>query len=75
MKILDLVLVGSITSLIGSIMFKLFVNDNDESNNYLKDYKLIEIAFFVTGVVLHLILEYIGFNSQYCQKLNASFNG
>ena len=74
----ETVSVGIITALIGSIVIKILINfnrvDDNESNNFENTIKnwnknyLIEISLFFTGVLIHLLLEYIGLNKWYCAK-------
>jgi hypothetical protein len=69
---------GFITMLIGSVVIKIIIkfneiehNDSIIINDYLKklDSKyIIEIALFVTGISIHLLFEYSGFNNWYCEK-------
>jgi uncharacterized membrane protein len=69
---------GLVTMLIGSIMIKIIISFNDVENNesiLLADnlkkwnnYYILEISLFFTGILVHLILEYSGFNDWYCEK-------
>ena len=69
-------LVGIISTLLGSIIFKILmtvnsIDKNDNINSFLNKYKktcIIEITFFFTGIIIHLLLEYIGLNKWYCEK-------
>jgi|APSaa5957512493_1039668.scaffolds.fasta_scaffold128525_2 hypothetical protein len=64
--IFESLLVGFITLLVGHMAFNLTVNKRN------KDQKIkpigINIAFFITGFLIHLVFEYIGFNKMYCDK-------
>ena len=64
--ILESVIVGIITLLIGYMGFNLTTNKNNIERNK-KPYG-ITIAFFITGFLIHILLEYIGFNKMYCDK-------
>jgi hypothetical protein len=58
--LLESMIVGLCSSIIGSIIYKLVVNKKITS--------LIIIAFFITGFAIHLVLETIGFNKIICNK-------
>ena len=58
-------LVGIITLVIGSIIFNLSVNKVNKEKNKPS---WINFAFFITGFILHLGLEFLGFNKWYCNK-------
>ena len=60
-------IIGIITSIIGKITFNLTTNKKNENNNINKPLG-IEIAFFITGCLLHIIIEAVGLNKWYCQK-------
>jgi hypothetical protein len=58
--------VGIITLVIGTIIFNLSINKiNDNNKNKPQG---IKFAFFITGVILHILLESFGFNKWYCDK-------
>ena len=59
--ILELLIVGITTAILGHTFYKL--NNNKERKDYMLDF-----AFFITGVVIHMILDFIGFNKLYCDK-------
>ncbi len=64
--ILQSICVGFITLFIGTIIFNLSMNKiNDNNKNKPKG---INFAFFITGVILHILLESFGFNKWYCDK-------
>jgi hypothetical protein len=62
-------IIGFITFVIGSIIFNLSVNKTNKDKN--KPYG-INFAFFMTGVILHILLEIGGFNRWYCDKKTIS---
>ena len=64
--IMEAVVIGFITFIIGHIAFNLTINkkNKDEKN---KPYGL-GITFFITGFLLHFIIEIIGLNKWYCDK-------
>ena len=58
-------IVGIITLVIGNIIFNISVN---KVNKEKKKPSGINFSFFITGFILHLSLEFIGFNKWYCNK-------
>ena len=64
--ILECIIVGLTTFLVGHIGFKL--TTNHENKDEKSQPQGIGLAFFVSGVVLHLVLEFIGFNKFYCNR-------
>lgn len=63
--LIESVIVGFITLIVGSIIFNLSVNKvNKEKTKPLG----INFSFFITGVILHIGLELVGFNRWYCKK-------
>ena len=74
--IFESIIIGIITSILGSVMIKVLSRLNSiESNDYIESfvdkYKktyIIEISMFFTGVLIYLLLEYIGLNKWYCEK-------
>ena len=61
------VIVGIITSILGSLMIKILtkvnsIDNHDYISNFVTKYKktyIIEISMFFTGILIHLLLEYI----------------
>lgn len=68
--VIQAVFMGIITLIIGSIIFKLsFKNKEDVESVYFKNKPYgINIAFFMTGFVIHIVLDMSGFNKWYCDK-------
>lgn len=74
--ITESVIVGIITSILGGLILKILSRVNSiESHDYIKSfigkYKktyIVEISLFLTGMLIHLLLEYIGLNKWYCEK-------
>ena len=58
-------MIGFICFVIGSIIFNLSINKTNKDKE--KPYG-INFAFFMTGVILHILLEFGGFNKWYCDK-------
>ena len=75
--ILESIIVGAITSILGNIIVSILVKYNSFENNEVLDssllkYKktyIIQISLFLTGVLIHLLLEYIGLEKWYCKKV------
>lgn len=63
--LLESILAGVMTFIIGTIIFNLSINKSNQSN---PQPDTINIAFFMTGVVLNLFLSLTGFNKWYCDK-------
>ena len=59
------VIIGFICFVIGTIIFNLSINKTNKDKE--KPYG-INFAFFMTGVILHVLLEFGGFNKWYCNK-------
>jgi hypothetical protein len=74
--IYESIIVGIITSILGSIVIKGLakvnsLEKNDYIHNFVGKYKktyMLEISLFFTGILIHLLLEYIGLNKWYCEK-------
>lgn len=60
-------LVGFIVWVIGTILFNLSVNKNNKDKKEPQPYG-INMAFFMTGVILHILLEFGGVNRWICSK-------
>lgn len=62
-------MMGIITLIIGTVTFKLFINNKNKNdkNNKTNIYGM-NIAFFMTGFVIHIVLDTTGFNKWYCDK-------
>lgn len=63
--LLESTIVGFICFVIGTVIFNLSTNklNKDQKQPYG-----INFSFFITGVILHLFLEFGGFNKWYCDK-------
>ena len=59
-------IVGLITFIIGHLGFNLTTNSKNRDNKIKP--QGINLAFFITGFILHIMFEYIGFNKFYCNK-------
>ena len=68
-RISEAICLGIVTLIIGKIIFNFCLKNTKPSDlKKLKPPKGMDIAFFTTGIVLHLLLENCGFNSWYCNK-------
>ena len=63
--LLESTMVGIITLIIGTIIFDLSIN---KLNKDMKKPYGMKFAFFITGVILHMLLEVAGFNTWYCDR-------
>jgi hypothetical protein len=74
----ETVCIGLIAALIGSMSIRIVLKFNKIEKNksinieklvkeWNKNY-LLEISLFFTGILIHLIIEYIGLNKWYCEK-------
>ena len=74
--IFESILIGTITSILGNLVLKILlkfnsVDNNDSLENLLNKYRntyIIQTSLFFTGILIHLLLEYIGLNKWYCEK-------
>jgi hypothetical protein len=63
--IVESIIAGILTFIIGSIIFNLSINKQNKDN---KKPESINLAFFITGIVINLFLSLSGFNKWYCDK-------
>lgn len=64
-------IIGFVSFIIGIICFNLTINETNKTNKNDKDKKnlhKIGFIFFITGIILHIFLEFVGFNKWYCDK-------
>ena len=67
--IYESVIVGIITLIIGNIIFNISINKhNKKKDENIKEPYIINLSFFMTGFIAHIILELFGFNKWYCDK-------
>jgi len=62
-------IIGFISFVIGSIIFNLSINKTNKDKPKPSG---VNFAFFMTGVILHILLESGGFNKWYCNKQTIS---
>uniref|UniRef100_A0A6C0CYN1 Uncharacterized protein n=1 Tax=viral metagenome TaxID=1070528 RepID=A0A6C0CYN1_9ZZZZ len=65
--LLEALSVGILTAIIGFIINIILVDKNYSYNYWYK----VLIAYFITGMIIHLLLEYTGGNKWYCKYGNA----
>jgi hypothetical protein len=65
---IESIVIGFVTLIIGKIIFYLFINEKDKNNKNNKNNLKINLILFITGIILHFIIEYAGFNKWYCNK-------
>jgi hypothetical protein len=69
----ELLVIGIVTAITGFIISTLMMYASDK-NFSMKEYhfwKQVFIAYFITGILLHLGFEYSGLNKYYCKYGNA----
>jgi hypothetical protein len=65
---LEAIVIGIITFIIGKISFNMTLNKNNDKDNENKQPYGLDLTFFVTGFLLHFVIEIIGLNKWYCDK-------
>lgn len=63
--IIEAIIVGIITLIIGTITFNLTINKKNKASEQPFG---LNISFFATGFFLHFIIELIGLNKYICDK-------
>ena len=73
----EAILVGIVTLIIGQLVgfsiskfMKNGYSVRSECKNWNKNH-IMELSLFFTGVIIHLLLEYLGINKLYCKHGNA----
>ena len=70
--LIEATIIGFITFVIGTICFNLSINKNNNKDKDKSKPKGISFAFFMTGVLLHIVLNFTGFNNWFCNKKTCS---
>jgi hypothetical protein len=65
--LVEAIFIGSICLVIGKLAFYLSTNKNDRDNKE-KQFPNLNLVLFITGFILHFIIENIGLNKWYCDK-------
>jgi di/tricarboxylate transporter len=63
--IIESIVAGIITLIIGTIIFNLTINKQNKNQEKPDS---INISFFMTGLVMNFLLSFSGFNKWYCDK-------
>jgi hypothetical protein len=64
---IEATIVGMITFIIGSIVFNLTINKKNKINKSESPIG-INLSFFATGFIIHMIIQLVGFNQYICDK-------
>ena len=69
----ELIVIGVVTAITGFIISTVMMKMSDKNFSLEKYHfwKQVIIAYFLTGVLLHLGFEYFGLNKYYCKYGNA----
>ncbi len=65
---LEALIIGIITFIIGKISFNMTLNKNNDKDESNKIPYGLDFTFFITGFLLHFVIEIIGINKWYCDK-------
>ena len=65
---LEAIVIGIITFIIGKIAFNMTINKSNDKDNENKPPYGLDLTFFVTGFLLHFVIEIVGLNKWYCDK-------
>ena len=64
--VMEAFLIGFITLIIGKFTFNFTVEKKDQKDQ--KDQTNLNLILFITGFLLHFIIEIVGINQWYCDK-------
>jgi len=64
--LIEAIVIGFITFIIGNIAFNLTINKKNKDENSKPTG--LGLTLFITGFLLHFIIEIIGLNKWYCDK-------
>lgn len=71
--LVELIFVGIITSIIGYIISYITMKINNPDVKF-KHWNPLILTFFITGISIHLLCEYLSINKYYCSYGNACLN-
>jgi len=63
----EAIIIGILTLILGKIGFHLSTNKNNREKKY-KEFPHLGLILFLTGFLLHYLIEFIGLNQWYCDK-------
>lgn len=66
-QVCEAIIIGLITLVLGKIGFHLSTNKDDREKKY-KEFPHMGLVLFLTGFILHYLIEFIGLNQWYCDK-------
>ena len=69
--LLEAIVIGLITFIIGKIAFNITINKSNSKDQDQEQVTVpygLDLTFFVTGFLLHIFIEIIGLNKWYCDK-------
>lgn len=71
--IVEAIVVGLMTGLIGFIISTLFMVVFSKNFSFKKYdfWPQVLLSFFITGILIHLICEFLGINKWYCKNGNS----
>ena len=65
---LEAIIIGIVTFIIGKIALSMTVTTNKKENENENEIQGLDLTFFLTGFILHFIIELVGLNKWYCDK-------
>lgn len=63
----EAIIIGILSLIIGKIGFHLSTNKANREKKY-KEFPHLGLILFLTGFILHYLIEFIGLNKWYCDK-------
>jgi len=58
-------IIGLVTLILGKLMIEVFIREKSKKKNITNG---VYFSFFMTGFILHFLIEMLGFNCWYCNK-------
>mgnify|MGYP006075190505 CR=1 FL=1 len=65
---IEAISVGLATIFIGLLVSFTIGSIYNKNKNFSKNYMLMSLGLFLTGVILHILCEYSGINKWYCKN-------
>jgi UDP-N-acetylmuramyl pentapeptide phosphotransferase/UDP-N-acetylglucosamine-1-phosphate transferase len=66
-QFIEAIVIGILTLFLGKIGFHLSMNEKERQKKY-KELPHLGLVLFLTGFLLHYLIEFIGLNQWYCDK-------